>query len=264
MAILTAAQIKTILEGAVYPEDVEINGALMQNDERRKYPSIDVQNITGEEKFKEFPTSTIGQTFLVHLFYRYRSFGEQEEAKIKALEDVIFDTIDNNANFSINTKVTVTEGWRRNSETFPVRRSHSVLTVSSEEISATSPANSATPGDKINITIPNVGTFKVIAIPVDQFGLTKQLDLGVTVGVSTEEIFTKIHEGGLLSVELALTPAEELTLHNEVNIGDDATLTLDLNGTNRTLVVNYIDTSASSSREVVRTTILSMDVKSWA
>ena len=108
MALLTAAQIKTILEGAVYPaaEGIEINAALMQNEERRKYPSIDVQNVTGEEHIKGYPTKTTGQTFLIHLFYRYRSFGEQHEPDIKALEDIIFDTIDANANFSTDVKAT--------------------------------------------------------------------------------------------------------------------------------------------------------------
>ena len=174
----------------------------MQNDERRKYPSIDVQNITGDEQIKDFPSTTLGQIFLVHLFYRYRSFGEQHEPDIKAIEDVIFSTIDSNANFSTDVKISITQGWRRDSDTFPVRRSHSVLTVTAEELSATSPATGATPGDQINITLPVVGTFKVIEIPVDQLGLVKQFDLQDT----DEQIFTKIHEAGLLSVELALTP----------------------------------------------------------
>lgn len=257
MVNLTAAQIKTILEGATYPETVEINASLMQNDERRKYPSIDVQNITGDEQFKDYPTTTLGQTFLVHLFYRYRSFGEQEEPAIKALEDVIFDTIDANSNFSTDVKITITQGWRRDSETFPVRRSHSILTVTAEELVPTE--SGTTPGDQINITLPSVGTFKVIAIPIDQFGVVKDLDLADTA----EEIFTKIYETGLLSVELALTPAQEATLQSQVIIGDDVTITLDLNGTNRSMIVNYTDQTASSTREVVRTTILSMDVKEW-
>ena len=80
---------------------------------------------------------------------------------------------------------------------------------------------------------------------------------------AAEEIFTKIYEAGLLSVELALTPAQEVTLKNQVVLGDDVTITLDLNGTNRSMVVNYIDSVASSTREVVRNTILTMDVKSW-
>jgi hypothetical protein len=260
MANLTSAQIKTILETASYPEDIEINGALLENDERRKYPSIDVQNITGDEILKEFPTTTLGQTFLIHLFYRYRSFGEQHESDIKNLEDVIFDTIDANSNFSTDVKVTVTQGWRRTSETFPVRRSHSVLTVSSEEISATDPATGATPGDKIEITIPSVGTFKVISIPIDQYGLIKQFDLTQF----DEQIFTKIHDVGLLSVEMALSPTQENTLQSQIIIGDDVSISLDLNGTSRSLLVNYADITSSSSREVVRTTILTMDVKTWS
>jgi len=257
---LSSAQIKTILLTGSYPEEIEINAALMENDERRKYPSIDIQNITGDEQIKDFPSTTLGQTFLVHLFYRYRSFGEQHEPDIKAIEDVIFSTIDSNANFSTDVKISITQGWRRGSDTFPVRRSHSILTVTAEELSATAPATGATPGDQINITLPVVGTFKVIAIPVDQLGLVKQFDLQD----ADEQIFTKIHEVGLLSVELSLTPAQEVTLKDEVVKGDDVTITLDLNGTNRSMIVNYLDSAASSTREVIRTTLLTMDVKQWS
>lgn len=258
MVNLTAAQIKTILEAATYPEEVEINAALLQNDERRKYPSIDVQNITGDEQIKDFPTTTLGQTFLIHLFYRYRSFGEQHEPDIKAIEDVIFAAIDDNTNFSTDVKVSVTQSWNRQSETFPVRRSHSILRVTAEEISPTDPST-ATPGDQIDVTLPGVGTFKVISIPIDQYGLVKQFDLED----DDQQIFTKIHEFGLLSLEMALGPAQEETLQGQVILGNDATITLDLNGTTRNLLVNYTDTAASSSREVIRTTILTMNVKEW-
>ena len=258
MVNLTAAQIKTILEAATYPEEVEVNAALLQNDERRKYPSIDVQNITGDEKIKEFPTSTLGQTFLVHLFYRYRSFGEEHEPDIKAIEDVIFSTLDTNSNFSTDVKVSVTSGWDRRSETFPVRRSHSILRVTAEEISSTTPST-AVPGDQIEVTLPSVGTFKVISTPIDQYGIVKQFDLVDT----DEQTFTKIHEFGLLALEMALSPAQEETLQAQVILGTDVVITMDFNGTTRGLQVNYTDIAASTSREAVRTTILTMNVKQW-
>ena len=197
MANLTAAQIKSILETAVYPEEVEINAALMQNDERRKYPSIDVQNVTGEETVKGFPTKITGQRFLIHLFYRYRSFGEQHEPDIKALEDVIFDTIDANANFSIDTKITITQSWNRQSETFPVRRSHSILTVQTDDLESTT--GEGIPGDEIEITFPNpLGSFKVINLTTDDRTNLKDTDRPD----DGERIFTKINFQGLGVVEL--------------------------------------------------------------
>jgi hypothetical protein len=258
MVNLTAAQIRDILAAAVYPEQLSVNGALLQNDERRKYPSIDVQNITGDEQIKDFPTTTLGQTFLVHLFYRYRSFGEAHEPDIKAIEDVIFSTLDNNANFSTDVKVSITQSWDRRSETFPVRRNHSILRVTSEEISSTDPST-AVPGDQIDVTIPSVGTFKIISTPIDQYGIVKQFDLED----NDTQTFTKIHEFGLLSLEMALSPAQEQTLRTQVIAGDDVTITMDFNGTTRDLLVNYTDTTASTSRETVRTTILTMNVKDW-
>ena len=258
MATLTAVQIKAILETATYPEQVRISAALLQNDNRRKYPSIDIQNITGDEQIKNFPTTTLSQTFLVHLFYRYRSFGESHESDIKALEDIIFDTLDANSSFSTDVKLSVTSSWDRRSETFPTRRSHSILRVTADEISATSPST-AVSGDQIDVTLPSVGTFKVISTPIDQYGIVKQFDLQD----SDEQIFTKIHEFGLLSLEMALSPAQEQTLRTQVIAGNDVSITMNFNGTNRTLLVNYESTAASTSRETVRTTVLTMNVKNW-
>lgn len=180
MSNLTAAQIKAILETAAYPENVEINAALMQNEERRKYPSIDVQNITGTENTRGFPTSTTGQTFLIHLFYRYRSFGEQEEPKIKALEDVIFQTIFDNVNFSTEVKLTVTQAWQRDSETFPVSRSHSVLTVFFDEIEFID--------NLYSVIVPGEGTVGLISKPVDNDIDTVEDILDDTLILRTEGI----------------------------------------------------------------------------
>lgn len=256
MATLTAAQIKTILEGATYPEEVEINAALMQNEERRKYPSIDVQNVTGNENLKDFPTKNIGQTFLVHLFYRYRSFGEQQEPDIKALEDVIFDTLDANANFSVDTIINVSQSWDRKSETFPVHRSHSILTVSTEDIESTE--GSGIPGDTIDITFPTPsGTFKVINLTADDRTLQKDLDR-IDDG---EEIFTKIHFGGLLAVELEMGVTDEANIDTLIDAGNDISITLTKNGSAVPLTVNLTSRVSSATRDTVQTTIVTMDVK---
>ncbi len=256
MGTLTAAEIQTILEAAVYPEEVEINAALMQNEERRKYPSIDVQNITGTEQLKGFPTTNTGQKFLVHLFYRYRSFGEQHEPDIKALEDIIFDTIDNDANFSIDLKVTVTQSWNRQSETFPVHRSHSILTVEADEI--TSSDSAGVPGDEIEITFPSPpGTFKVINLTADDRTLLKDLDRPDT----GEEIFTKIHFDGLIVAEIELTVQDESDLDALIDAGDDITVTLTKAGNAIPLTVNLTSRVSSATRSTIQTTLVTMDVK---
>lgn len=256
MATLTAAQIKTILEGAVYPEEVEINGALMQNEERRKYPSIDVQNVTGEEHIKGFPTTTTGQTFLIHLFYRYRSFGEQHEPDIKALEDVIFDTIDANANFSTDVKISVSQSWDRKSETFPVHRSHSILTVSADEITSTD--GSGLPGDEMTITFPApLNELKLVSLTSDGRDLLKDLDRDD----AGDEYFTKIHLGGLLVVQLELSFDQETDMESLWDAGKDFTVTLTKSGNDRVLTVNPISFVNSATREAVQTTLVSMDIK---
>lgn len=256
MALLTAAQIKAILETAVYPEEVEINAALMQNEERRKYPSIDVQNVTGQEHIKDFPTTTTGQTFLVHLFYRYRSFGEQHEPDIKALEDIIFNTIDANANFSTDVKISVSQSWDRKSETFPVHRSHSILTVSADEITATQAGG--LPGDEMDITFPApINELKIISLTSDGRDLLKDIDRDDT----GEETFTKIHLGGLLIVEVQLTFDEETQMEALFNAGKDFTVTLTKSGNDRVLLVNPISFVNSATRDQIQTTLISLDIK---
>lgn len=180
MVNLTAAQIKTILLTGTYPETVEINAALMQNDERRKYPSIDVQNITGKENLKGFPVSTTGQTFLIHLFYRYRSFGEQEEPNIKLIEDVIYDTIFNDTNFATTNNLTVAQSWQRGSDTFPVRRSHSTLTVTTEIAEFVN--------NNFSVIVPGQGTVNLISKPIDSDVDTIEDILDDTVILKTEGI----------------------------------------------------------------------------
>ena len=78
-----------------------------------------------------------------------------------------------------------------------------------------------------------------------------------------EETFTKIHEFGLLALELALSPAQEESLRTQVIAGNDVTISMDFNGTSRSMLVHYTDTAASTSREAARTTILTMNVKNW-
>jgi len=256
MATLTAAQIKTILLTGVYPEVVEINAALMQNEERRKYPSIDVQNVTGEENIKDFPSKTVGQTFLVHLFYRYRSFGEQHEPDIKSIEDVIFDTLDAAAELAVpGIKISVSQSWQRNSETFPVHRDHSILTITSEELEATD--GSGIPGDKITITFPVIGELVVISLATDERSINKQMDLKE----DAERIFTKISNTDLLVVEVELTPTTEPQLETQVHAGDDISVTLTKNSVAQVLNVNLSAMVASATREVVQTTLVTMDVK---
>ena len=200
MAILTAAQIAAILDPNVvaYPEVVEVNAALMQNEERRKYPSIDIQNITGQENVRGFPTTTTGQTFLVHLFYRYRSFGQEHEPDIKTIEDVIYDTIFNDVNFNTDFNIQVSQQWDRKSETFPVHRSHSILTVSSEDTDFI---------DNLYFVDFGLGNVGLISKPVDIDNDTVEDIIDDTVILRTEGI---IKSKRTIILEFATT-AELLT-----------------------------------------------------
>lgn len=260
MGTVTAAEIKTILDTISFPTDdpnVSVNAALLQNDERRKYPSIDVQNITGDETIKDFPTKNIGQTFLIHLFYRYRSFGEQEEPKIKALEELIFNKIDSDTTeFDVpDQKISITQSWRRESETFPVRRSHSILTITTQEIAATD--GTGIPGDTMTIEFPTIGELVVISLSTDERSINKQLDLKD----DAERIFTKISNSDLLIVEVELTTTTEPQLETQVHDGNDISVTLTKNGVAKVLSANLTSMVGSATRKEVQTTLVTMDVK---
>ena len=59
MVLLTAAQIKTILDAITFTFNVKaINAFVVQNDSRRKYTSIDIANITGQEEIEDIQTTT--------------------------------------------------------------------------------------------------------------------------------------------------------------------------------------------------------------
>ena len=261
MGTVTAAEIKTILGTISTTDDpnVAVNASLLQNDERRKYPSIDIQNITGDETIKDFPTKNIGQTFLIHLFYRYRSFGEEEEPKIKALEELIFNKIDSDTTeFDVpDQKISITQSWRRESETFPVRRSHSILTVSTQEIAATD--GTGIPGDTITILFPSPLTtaFTVISLSTDERSINKQLDLKD----DAERIFTKISNSDLLIVEVELSTTTEPQLETQVHDGKDISVTLTKNGVAKVLSVNLTSMVGNATRTEVQTTLVTMDVK---
>ena len=258
MSTLTAAEIKTILLTADFDEDegIEINAALMQNEERRKYPSIDVQNITGEETIKDYPTKNITQVFLVHLFYRYRSFGEQHEPDIKVIEDKIFNILDAAGSFAVpGQKITVTQSWDRKSETFPVHRSHSVLRVTTEDIESTD--GDGISGNEITVTFPDsLGPFDVINTITDEAGIIKDLDLTT----ASTEIYTKIRNNGLLSVTIAVSVSDEEDIKDLFFAGKDFTITVTRGTDVDARTANPISIIASGPRSEIQNQVVTMDI----
>ena len=58
---------------------------------------------------------------------------------------------------------------------------------------------------------------------------------------------------------MALSPAQEQTLRTQVIAGNDVSITMNFNGNNRNVPVNYESTAPSTSREKVRTTDLTLN-----
>lgn len=251
---LTAEQIKTQLETISFTFPVKrINAYVEKNESHRKYTSIDIQNITGEEEIEIVPTTTTKQVFLVHLYYKTRATGADQEPKIKTTEDQIFDSLD--ALQSTDENVQVLQSWDRKPETFPLARVHSTIRVTSEAISSTD--GQGIVGDNITIELPSpVGTIDVIDVLTDEAGIVKDLDL-----TTSEEIYTKIRNSGLLSVSIAVSVSAENNIKSIIFAGEDIPITFTKGGVADARTANLSTITASGPRTEVQKQILTMDVK---
>lgn len=255
MTLLTAQEIKTQLDGVSFTNNIkEINAFVRKNEARRKYTSIDIENITGQEETEDVPTTTTKQIFLVHLYVRNRSSGDEDETIVKTFEDEIFNSID--ALQTTDTKVIITQSWDRKSDTFPVVRVHSILRVTSEEISSTD--GSGIKGDDVTITFPApVGTLDVIDVLTDEAGIIKDLDLET----DGKRVHTKIRNDGLLSVVVAIDVATQNQIKIMIFAGDDISVTITKGGTADARTANLNSLVGSGSRGEILTQILDMDIE---
>ncbi len=252
--VFTAVQIKGFLDAAAFTPPVKRINAYMEMDEgRRKYTSIDIENVTGQEELEAIPTSTTEQIFLIHLYVRVRGTGAEQEPQVKSLEDTIFSTLDTQQ--TVETNITVLQSWERKHETFPVARVHSILRVSADTISSN--VTDATAGNVIKISIPpNFTDLSVINLASDEAGIVKDLDLTL----SATEIFTKIQNNGFLSVELVLTPSQEDNMRSFVQAGNNTDITITKGTTSQAKTVHPINIVHIAARDQIQTSTLSMDV----
>jgi len=255
LTLLTSLDIKTQLDGVTFANNIkEINAFVKKNEARRKYTSIDIENITGQEETEDFPTTTTKQIFLIHLYVRNRSSGSEDESIVKTFEDEIFNSID--ALQSTNTKVIITQSWDRKSDTFPVVRVHSILRVTSEEISSTD--GSGIKGDDVTITLPApVGTLNVIDVLTDSTGIIKDFDLET----DGKRAYTKIRRDGLLSVVIAVDVAKQNQIKTIIFAGENITITITKGGTGDIRTANLNGLVGSGGRGEILKQVLEMDIE---
>ena len=254
MALLTSTEIAEALGGKAFSIDIKsINGYVIQDVARRDYPSIDVENITGQEQISDVPTSNTNQTYEVHLYYRIVGSGNIDEPNVQTLEDEIFETIDSIQDTT--TKITITESWQRKHSVEGTPHIQSTLRVITNEIFSTS--GNGIRGDQMTITFPDIGTVDVINLINDSITAEKDLDL-VNGG---EEIFSLKHLSGLLDVEVEFTATAESQIDALLALGDDISITLTKGGQPFVKTANLITRSNSSTRSEIQTTIISMDIK---
>lgn len=261
MALLTAEQIASALEAASYSEPLNaFNAYVVQDVGRREYPSIDVENITGQERIRDVPTSKDKQIYLVHLYYRTTGFGGADEPNVKNLEDEIFTVIDGLQ--TTDTKIVITESWKREHQTIPTPHIESTLRVTTEEIF--SEISGGVKGDNITIKFPTPldATLKVINLITDRLQATKDVDLEMNAAATkSTEIYSLIHAHGILDVEVVISTTQEPNLDTLIENGDDISITLTKGGVAFVKTANLISRVNSAPRSEIQQTIISMDIK---
>lgn len=262
MVLLTAEDIATaLIDNGSYSEPLaEINPYVVEDVGRREYPSIDVDNITGQERLRDVPTSKDKQIYLIHLYYRITGFGDADEPNVKSLEDSIFAVID--ALQTTDTKISITESWKRTHQTDPTPHIESVLRVTTEEIF--SEIDGGIPGDQITVTFPAPlsATLEVVNLITDKLEGIKDMDYEMTTdGAENEEIYSLIHAHGLLDVMVVITATQEPNLDTLIKNGDDIAITLTKGGQTFPKIANLISRTNSAPRSEIQQTIISMDIK---
>lgn len=258
MPTVTAANVKAQLDAIIWTgteNPVRINDYVEKNESHRKYPSIDIQNITGQENIEGLPTTEIKQVYLVHLYWKTKGTGAAQEPKIKTAEDLIFNKLD--AWKSPDTEyIQIVQSWDRKSEIFPVSRVHSTLRVSYDAIESTD--GNGIPGSDVTIDFPGaIGELSVLNLIADEQSIVEDLD----ITIDPKEIFTRIHNAGILSVEVATTKTNIDLLKAQVQSGSSSgTVTISYAGSDSIYTVNYVSVVTSGPRTEVLKTIVTMNV----
>jgi len=255
MTLLTAADIKAILDAVSFSFNIKaINDFVVQDENKRLYRSIDIENITAREETEDVPTTNTKQIYLVILYARIGGSGSQTEPEVQTLEEEIFDALD--AAQGTDSKIIITQSWDRKHETFPVTRIKSTLRVTTEEISSTD--GDGILGDDIRIVLPPpVGAIDVIDVLTDETGIIKDLDLET----DGKRIHTKIRNNGLLSVVVAISVAKEDEIKTQIAAGDDIPISLTKGGVTDSRTANLNSMTASGTRGEIQKQVLEMDIE---
>lgn len=255
MTLLTAAGIKAILDAVFFSFNIKaINAFVVQDENKRLYRSIDIENITAREETENVPTTSTKQIYLVTLYARIGGSGSQTEPEVQTLEEQIFDALDTAQ--GMDSKIIITQSWDRKHEVFPVTRIKSTLRVMTEEISSTD--GEGIKGDTVTITLPSpVDTINVINVLTDEAGIIKDLDLET----DGKRVHTKIRNDGLLSVEIAINVTAQNNIKEMIFAGDDISITVTKGGTADARTANLNTLIDSGSRGEILKQILNMDIE---
>lgn len=166
--VLTAAAIKTILDALTYAEPIHIFD-YVRPENRRKYPSIEIDNQGAELRRQDPQIQENSQRFLIHLYYRLRADGSNDIAKEKAIEDVIMAGLE--AATLAGSKIFVEDkDWNRLYISQPIHYVDSTLTISVTEI--TSQTGSGRLGANQTLELPGSISLPLLSKPVDDYGIT--------------------------------------------------------------------------------------------
>lgn len=165
---VTTAQIKAQLDTIDWAANglpvIQVNTNL-QVPGRRKYPRIDIENVSMTNTQENVRTTTTEQRFLVHAYYKVVGRANDEEAKVSTIEDLVAASLDG---FVLGTERIRIQNFswdRKTINTIP-RHIETALTLLVEAIDPTNP--DAVMGGDITLDTPNITGIKILSKPNDR------------------------------------------------------------------------------------------------
>ncbi len=164
MAVVTAAQIKALLDTALAGQNVRVYDYL-KPPTRQVMPFVEILNAQPQGNEADARVTNIIQKFDVTLKIKVRGAGSDETARQKVLEDLILPALDDTA-LGINTIFVFNRNWTRSQQPQPILHYESTLGVAVTDTTSTTGAG--TVGGLMTITIDTLADMAVLDKPAEK------------------------------------------------------------------------------------------------
>lgn len=159
--VLTSAQIASYLDPLAYPIPIKLYSN-PQPQNRRKYPSIEVDNNVPQDVEENYEKTTTRQRFQIHIYMRIKMGDTNETVTLENIETLIKTALDG-VQIAGSVIYLETKSWNRNKLDQPVTYYDSILTISAEDIASTQAGGVL--GSKIQLGLPGPISIQLLSEP---------------------------------------------------------------------------------------------------